>query len=136
MFKGVFLTMLGFIVLLALIIGGSWTYKWYTAPIRGKIEMREQIQNKDHRRYSYEHFYDLYASYESYKDSLNAQLEVLDTADDTQKARVRQNIAALKSQMARVREEYNADSRKTKTSGQFKAWDLPERLDSYNINTN
>lgn len=136
MFKSIVLSILAFLVLMALVIGGTWTYKWYTAPIRGKIEMREQIQNKDHRRYSYEHFYDMYASHESYKDSLRAQKQVLDTADGNQENRVRQNIAALKSQMARVREEYNADSRKTKTAGQFKAWDLPKRLEPYNANAN
>lgn len=134
MFKWIALSILTFLVLMALVIGGTWTYKWFTAPIRGKIEMREQIQNKDHRRYSYEHFYDLYASYESYKDSLRAQKQVLETADGNHENRVRQNIAALKSQMARVREEYNADSRKTKTAGQFKAWDLPKRLEPYEVN--
>lgn len=136
MFKWIALSIISFLVLMALVIGGTWTYKWYTAPIRGKIEMREQIQNKDHRRYAYEHFYDLYASYESYKDSLQAQHQVLETADGNQENRVRQNIAALKSQMARVREEYNADSRKMKTAGQFKAWDLPKRLEPYSVNTN
>ena len=136
MFKGMVLSIIGFLVVMALVIGGTWAYKWYTAPIRGKIEMREQIQGKDFRRYSYEHFYDLYASYESYKDSLQAQYQVLETAEGNQENRVRQNIAALKSQMARVREEYNADSRKAKTAGQFKSWDLPKRLEPYNVNVN
>lgn len=127
---GIFL----FIITISIIVGGTWTYKWFTAPIRGKIEKREKIQGRDFRIYSYDHFYDLYSSYQSYKDALRAQLNVLESAEDSsEKRRIRQNIAGIKSQMARVREEYNNDSRKQETVGKFKSWDLPEKLSIYNV---
>lgn len=126
--KPIILTLLG-ILGLTFIIGGPLVYKWTTAPTRGAVEQRERVQGVDHRIQSYEHFYDLYANYESYKDTLQTQKDVMsETEDKSEKRKIRQNIAAIKSQMARVREQYNADSKKVKTMGQFKSWDLPKTL--------
>lgn len=122
------LAVIAVIVFLLMATAGGWVWRWYTAPIKGKIDAREHIESKDHRLYGYEHFYDLHAAYKATKGKLENQKEMLPHVDGIQETRTRQNIAAIKSQLAKIRSEYNEDSKKTKTLGKFKSWDLPKRL--------
>jgi hypothetical protein len=115
------------IVLLGL---GSWGIRYLMAPIKGKVEAREHIESSDHRLYSYEHFYDMYAQIRSYETALSAQQEALEYAETSaERQRIRANIAGIKAQRRRSIEKYNADAKKVKTRGKFKADDLPYQIE-------
>lgn len=118
------------ILAIGLLTVGSWAYRWYTAPIKGKIEKREKTESADYRIYSYDHFYDLYHKVESYDKEIKNQKDLLEqTEDPKEKRRIRRNITGLKSQRSRAIEKYNSDARKEKTKGKFQPKDLPKRID-------
>lgn len=111
--------------------GGIWGFQYFTAPIRGKVEMQEQVQSGNNRRYTYNHFHDMYAKIKSYTKKIETQKNLLETTKDSDhKQRIRQNIAGLKSQRSDLVEQYNSDARKVKTKGQFRDKDLPEKITS------
>lgn len=108
----------------------SYGWQWFTAPFKGKLEKRKEVQSGDFRKYSYEHFYDMYAQIKSYNQQIKAQKQNLkNTQDKERKQKIRQNIVGLQSQRSRLIQQYNADARKTKTSGQFRSNDLPRKID-------
>lgn len=104
--------------------------RWVTAPIEGRVGMRENVESAEFRQFSYEHFYNQQATIRSYEDALMAQYDLLGTAESqSERRRVRANIAGIKAQRARAIERYNADARKEKTQGKFRANDLPYQID-------
>lgn len=122
------------IVVLVIMIVSPWAFKYYTAEIRGKINAKEKIESAEHRLYSYEKFYDMYASIKSYVTALESQKENLKFAEtSSERQRIRSNISGIKSQLRRAIEEYNSESRKIKTIGKFKADDLPYKLEYENF---
>lgn len=128
--KHLILIAIGVIVLMV----APWAIKYYTAEIRGKIDAKEKIESAEHRLYSYEYFYDKYGSIQSYKTTLESQYEVLESAESKkERARIRSNIAGIKSQLRRSIEEYNAEANKIKTKGKFREDDLPVEIEMENI---
>ena len=121
------LIVVGVIVGIILLTIAGWAWRYYTAPVRGQIEQREEVQSGDYRLYSYEHFYNLYAEVLAYEDQIRNQREMLETVEGDEAARYRQNINALKNQRASAIREYNADARK-ETRGQFRDDDLPYQI--------
>lgn len=109
------------VVVIAVVIYGV---RWFAAEPMGKLEQRETVQSGEFRKYSYEHFYDLCAAIQRNERALQTQKEV-----DSDSSRVQQNIVALKSQLQSKISTYNGDARKEKTMGQFKANDLPQRIE-------
>lgn len=123
------LIVIGTVLGIAILIVGGWAYRYYTAPIRGQIEQREEVQSGDYRLYSYEHFYNMYANIQAYEDQIRNQQEMLETVEGDEAARYRQNINALKNQRASAIREYNSDARKEESRGQFRSDDLPYQID-------
>jgi hypothetical protein len=118
------------VVAIVAFIVAIWAFRYYTAEIRGKIQAKERVESGSHRLYSYEFFYDLYASIQSYETALKAQRERLETAETaSERARIRSNIAGIKAQKRRAIERYNANAQKVETKAKFKADDLPTRID-------
>ena len=111
----------GFVLVIAGFMVASYGFQWFTAPFVGELQERKTVQSGEFRKYSYEHFYDLCAAIQRKQRSLQAQ-EELDND------RANQNAAALKAQIQNDVSQYNADARKEETMGQFKANDLPDRV--------
>lgn len=119
------------VVILIGLIAASYTYRYYTAELRGKVSAKERIESANHRLYSYEYFYDLKASIDAYDAALDAQKEVLKSAETTsERSRIRSNIAGIKAQKQRAIEKYNNDAKKVKTRGKFRSDDLPYQINN------
>lgn len=122
---GIFLLVL---LLIALLSVGGWVWRYYTAEPKGIVDAEEQIQSGDNRIDKYNKFYDLCASTQRQKRSLEAQKETLEQVDDDEKSRIRQNIAGLQAQIQGTVSQYNALSTREYTAGQFRASNLPYKL--------
>lgn len=124
------------IVGLAVIVAGSWAYRYYTAEIRGIIGQEERVQSPLHRMGAYERFYAMCASVRGHEATLAAQRALLNGAtDDSEIRRVRANIAGIEAHRARIIEDYNSRARMEHTQGQFRASDLPYQLNREVENT-
>jgi hypothetical protein len=109
--------------------------RWATAPAKGKLAAREQIQSGQYRIAAYDHFFDLCSSIQGLEGQLAAQRAALSTATGDEEARISANVAGIEGERARAIAEYNADARKSYTLGQFRASDLPYRLDAKETTT-
>lgn len=125
--KSVLITM-GVILALVVLVAGGWAFRYYTADVRGQIEMQEEVMSGEFRQMSYDHFYNLYADIQAFEDQIRNQEEILETAEGEEAQRYRRNINALRNQRAAVIRQYNADVRKEGTRGQFRANDLPTSI--------
>lgn len=114
--------------MIALIAVLAFAVQWGTAPVRGKLQAREQINSGANRIQQYDHFFDLCASVQTAETSLDAQVDALPTSSGENLQRVQQNIVGLKATIANGINQYNEDARKTYTGGQFRASDLPFQL--------
>lgn len=122
------LLVLGFLVIVIL---GGWFWRYYTAPIEGRVGAQQQIQSAEQRITAYNYFFDLYGAIKSYDGALKAlQEQLLQVSGPEEKDRVLATIAGLKGQKARAIEQYNVDARKSYTIGQFKDWSLPYQLEN------
>jgi hypothetical protein len=122
---------------LTILILGSlvafYATKYYTAPIRGKIEAREEIMSGDYRIAAYNHFFDLKVAYDSADASLTALIKARDVAiSDDEIERLNASIAGVESQKERTRLQYNADAAKNYTLGQFLDLKLPYQIEKVN----
>lgn len=123
------LWVLGGFIVLALLIGGIWAFRYYTAGVRGVIGAQEQIQSAPSRIANYNHFFDLCASVQGAEAALDAQYaQLAATQDPKEQARILSNIAGISAQRERSMRQYNADARKDYTAGQFRDSDLPYQL--------
>lgn len=128
----VFLMVVGILLAIILIVGGSWAFRYYTAEIRGTVDAEEQLESSQSRISRYEEFFNLCATVQTRERALQAQKERLINsphADSRELSRIRSNIAALESQRERAINTYNARASQAYTSGRFKASNLPHRLD-------
>lgn len=122
------------IVAICLLVAGGWAWRYYTAPIKGKVDAEVQIESAPNRIQKYENFYDMYATIQTDVAALNAQKSLLEdlktdeTASKSELSRVRTNVAALQAQIQRQINEYNADARKEYTDARFFPDDLPRKL--------
>lgn len=102
--------------------------RWATAPAKGKLEAREQINSGATRIAAYNHFFDVCASVQSLEASLLAQEEALAGSKGEDRERIKANIAGIKAARADAVNQYNQDARKDYTIGQFKSSKLPYQL--------
>lgn len=111
------------------IVAFAWTFTYYTADVRGRIQANEQIKSGANRIAQYDHFFNLCAGVQTNEASLDAQNEQLAQAtSDKEKERIRTNIAGLTTARAEGINQYNADARKNYTDGQFRDSDLPYQI--------
>ncbi len=120
---------LGIGIVLLIIVGG-WAYRYFTAPIEGRVGVQERIQSATNIIVSYNFFHDLYGAILSYDTSLKAlEDELSQVTSEGEKERILATIAGLKGQRARAIQEYNANARKSYTTGQFRDWQLPYQIE-------
>ena len=120
---------LGAMLLIGGCVAGSWAYRYYTAPIEGRVGAQEQIQSAPSRIVNYNHFFDLCAAIQGHEGNIDAaQGQLGQGLRDDERERVIQTIAGLKGQRVRSIAQYNADARKNYTAGQFRDSDLPYQL--------
>lgn len=118
--------------------GSNWAWRYFTADTRGAVDAEEQLESAPSRIQKYNHFHDLCASIKRKEAQLANQLNALDNATSNQeRARIRQNIAAIRSQRMGDIAQYNADAHKDYTRARFHDSDLPytipeERFDGNN----
>lgn len=120
----VVLAIVGILILFA----GGLAFRYFTADVRGQVDMQEEVMSGEFRQMSYEHFYNLYADIQSFEDQVRNQQEMVRTTEGDEQARYRRNVNALMNQRAAVIRQYNADVRKEGTRGQFLASDLPRSI--------
>lgn len=132
--KGVFgnatAWVLATLALIGVVVSIIGVVRWVSAPTRGKLQAREQINSGAFRIAAYNHFFDLCAAVQSDEARLEAQYVSLSTATGEDVARIQANIAGITSDRADAVNEYNADASKDYTVGQFKSSKLPYQLDA------
>lgn len=117
------------VVALIALTAFGYGYRYFMAPIKGKVAAEEQLESASSRIQRYDHFFDLCASVQRHKAQLAAQKERLESEPEGKfKSRVRANIAGIRSQIAGSVAQYNADSAKSYTAARFKASNLPYQL--------
>lgn len=120
-------------ILIVPVIIFAWSggIQYITAPFRGMLEKREQIQaSGDFRIYSYNHFFDLCKSVQNAQSEYDSQKEVLDSMDEDEPGydRQRRTVAILKADIEQRKQKYNSDARKEETVAAFKSNNLPEHM--------
>lgn len=129
------LILVGLVALLVLMTAftfgiGQWIRE--TAGFTGKTaQIRQTKGSGSFRIASYDHFFDLCASVQDQEVTIvSQQSELSDPATTSdRKAQIRANLSALRANRGELINHYNADARKTATSGQFRASDLPFQID-------
>ena len=119
------------VVLIGGLIVGIWAWRYNTAEVRGVIDAREDIMSCENRIDKYNYFFDLKAALEGYKGQLDqlyiqrSQLipESPNYWDDL--SLINTQITGVMGAFIRGSEEYNYNSQKDYTSGQFRDSDLP-----------
>ncbi len=119
---------LGILAIVGIVAGITFGVRWLTAPVKGKLQAREQINSGAFRIAAYNHFFDLCASIQGLEGQLAAQRVELATSTGDDKARVEANIAGIQGARQQAIAEYNADAQKSYTIGQFRASGLPFAL--------
>ena len=120
----------GIIVLLVL-WGAVWGFRWITAGPKGALEARETILSGEFRVAAYQHFFNACAAIQGLEVSLDAQNDLLgQTTEAKERRRVGANIAGITAELGRAVAKYNTDARKGYTEGQFRDLDLPFKLNT------
>jgi len=115
----------------AMFVFGFGLFSNSTANFRGNVNQTNQIQgNGSYRIAAYDHFYNLCATVQTDEGSIAAVADELKTATDPQRKLVLDaSLTSLRIKRIDDINQYNADARKDKTLGQFKASNLPYPLD-------
>lgn len=127
-----FLFIVGVLVLLFALIAVPVAFKWYSAPFRGAIDAREQIQaSGTFRIQAYESFYNRCASIMGLERNMDSQLVVFNATPDGNAKRISlESLAGMEGERNRAIAQYNVDSHKQWTSAQFKSesliYEIPE----------
>lgn len=125
-----------------LVVGlvGVYGYGWFTdhtANRQGETQKKHLIEgNGQYRIAAYDHFYDLCATIQTDETQIKQFKHVLATTNDpvtkdTNEANLNASVIKRSSDI----NDYNADARKSATEGQFRASDLPFRIDPNQENT-
>lgn len=117
------------VVVFGAVAAVSWSWRYFTAEVRGVVGAEERIQSAPSRIAAYDRFFDLCAAIQGHEGTIGAQQELLQSASATDAERITANIAALKGRRAQDIARYNADAAKDYTVGQFRSASLPYRLD-------
>jgi hypothetical protein len=135
---GIFLLALGSVLVastITLFATGS-IQKW-TADFRGDVKAKEQTKgNGSFRVATYNDFFNLCSSVQSDEDALRNAQDEMDAKETTadRKAKLRQNITAIKNTRAESVRDYNAKAA-NEYKAAFRSNDLPARLDVTDYNT-
>jgi hypothetical protein len=120
------------IIIIVLLWGLSFGFKWATLPFIGKIEQREQIMGSgEFRIFSYNHFFNLCQSIQQVESQYDNQYDLLQEMEKGTESYERQqrNVAVLCAEIERRKHRYNADSAKEETVSAFMQSNLPGRIE-------
>lgn len=130
------------VIVVALIIGlvGIFGFGWLsnsTANFRGEVSKRNLVEaNGAYRIAAYDHFFDLCQQVQAKEASITNVQDELKTTTDQQRALIlNASITALRNSRADLITQYNTDSDKSYTVGQFKSSHLPYELNANQENT-
>ncbi|SPT57095.1 hypothetical protein [Actinomadura madurae] len=124
-------------IVVVLILSIMYVFGWgfftqTTAPWRGEVDKREQVEGSgDYRIAAYDHFHDLCAQVQSDEASIrNLRRELTSEPKPTEERalQIRASITALENNRVANINQYNADAAKKHTMGQFRSSGLPYRL--------
>ena len=124
MWKYIIGGVLAFVLVLGILLVGSYAFRWYTLPFQGKLQERAITEGSGaYRKQMYELFYRQIERYETaegnYKASYSGPL-----SDKAELIECRGLIAEMNESV----NEYNKNSRQWRTSGKFKDPLLPDML--------
>lgn len=103
--------------------------RWVTAPAKGALDAREQIQSGDFRIQAYNHFFDACASIQTSEAAIDStKIQIKDNTDPTDLNRLQTNLNGQTVARADAVNQYNADARKGYTQGQFRSASLPYQI--------
>jgi hypothetical protein len=119
------------ILAIVLVAGLVFGIRWITAPAKGKLSAREQINSGNYRIAAYDHFFNLCASIQTNEQALAASYSELSTANGDDKGRIGTNITGQLIARNEAANQYNADARKGYTLGQFRSSQLPYQIPLY-----
>lgn len=102
--------------------------QWFSAPARGALQAREQIQSGANRITQYNKFFNVCADIQAKEDAIRIMDRSLSTAAVDDHERILINITALQTLRVKAIRQYNADAAKSYTNGQFRASDLPYEI--------
>lgn len=123
-------------LIVAVLLGAMWIFGigWFqrgTADFRGQTGLIERTKaNAAFRQQAYDHFFDLCSAVQGDEGRIEA-LEEENAASPTPERRtqIQASITAVRSSRTEKIRTYNNDAAKDWTVGQFRANDLPARLD-------
>lgn len=118
------------------VYGEGW-FTDHTANRQGETQKKHLVEgNGQYRIAAYDHFFDLCTQVQSSEASIqNAEAELKTTTDQQRQTVLNASITALRNSRAQLIFQYNNDSEKSYTEGQFKSSQLPYRLDTTQENT-
>lgn len=126
----------GLILLIVFVVGGIsagvWAFRVATAPIVGAGNQRIEVNDADYRIEAYDRFFNLCSQVAADKQrisSLEQELEVADP-DSDRREQIFASMTAIRNGIAENVEQYNVDAAKEGTRGQFRASELPYRLNA------
>lgn len=123
--KGLFGNIWAWVIGIVLIVGSvlliGGVTGWITAPWKGKLEQRQQVNSGNYRIVAYNQFFDECASITTDEQNLQAFYRQLQTATGDDKIRIETNITANIVDVNQAINQYNADAQKSGTVGQFRA---------------
>lgn len=120
------------VIVIVLAVGGAFAWRWATAPARGALDAREQIQSGDFRIQAYDHFYNLCAAVQTAEAAVDAtELQITTNTDPSDLNRLQINLNGQTVNRADAVNQYNADARKGYTEGQFRSASLPFTISTH-----
>ena len=123
------IVILAIVVLIAMIFGG-WAFRYFTAPIQGRVDAEQRIESGTNRIQQYNKFFDLCANAQTTQTSLQTQKDMLESMEGKEAERIRSNVAGMTAQLARTVNQYNVDARKDYTAARFHDSNLPFQLNA------
>lgn len=121
---------IGFLALLIAMSIGGLAWRYYTADVRGVVDAEEQITRGTNRIQQYERFFDLCSQAQTMQSSIESQELLLEDADESERRRIRSNLAGMNAQLNRYVNQYNVNAAKDYTAARFQASNLPFNLNA------
>lgn len=129
------LLIVGALALVGVLSIGGFLVKVWLAPFFGWGNAVIKVNDADNRIASYNHFYDLCTNVQANEGRIEALNAELKFADKDRKGQIYATLTAISGQRSEDIAQYNNDAAKGFTIGQFRASNLPFRLDSTLENT-
>lgn len=120
-------------IVVVILVGGigvaGFALDWWTTPFFGRLEARHQIYKGSNIIAQYDKFFNLCSTVQSDEVRYDNLKKTLDQTDDAyERNRLIQSMTSVLNLRGEVVAQYNNDSHKDYTDGQFKSSNLPYEL--------